>query len=83
MVCVIESMFSVFGLPLAKFLPAGENCNAKVFENGIDPQWFGPGEVAGLIAPRGSARWNDGLFQELNQSMIGKLDSGDAYVPGP
>ena len=35
-----------------------------------------------LTGPLGSAPWNDGLFQELNQSIIGILDSGDAYVPG-
>ncbi|MGC9261233.1 MAG: hypothetical protein ACP5I8_14305 [Phycisphaerae bacterium] len=35
-----------------------------------------------LTGPLGSAPWNDGLFQELNQSIIGKLDSGDSYVPG-
>ncbi len=35
-----------------------------------------------LTGPLGSAPWNDGLFQQLNQSFIGILDSGDAYVPG-
>ena len=35
-----------------------------------------------LTGPLGSANWDQGLFQELNQSVIGKLDSGDAYVPG-
>ena len=35
-----------------------------------------------LTGPLGSANWDQGLFQELNQSVIGTLDSGDAYVPG-
>ena len=35
-----------------------------------------------LTGPLGSAPWNDGLFQELNQAITGKLDSGDSYVPG-
>ncbi|MCL5945301.1 MAG: hypothetical protein M1472_00415 [Planctomycetes bacterium] len=35
-----------------------------------------------LTGPLGSANWDQGLFQELNQSIIGKLDSGDSYVPG-
>ncbi len=35
-----------------------------------------------LTGPLGSAPWNDGLFQELNQSIIGTKESGDAYVPG-
>ena len=35
-----------------------------------------------LTDPLGSGPWNDGLFQELNQSIIGKLDYGDTYVPG-
>lgn len=35
-----------------------------------------------LTDPLGSGPWNDGLFQKLNQRMIGKPDSGDAYVPG-
>ena len=35
-----------------------------------------------LTGPLGSAPWNDGLFQQLEQSIIGKLDSGDSYVPG-
>ena len=32
--------------------------------------------------PLGSAPWNDGLFQEPNQAITRKLDSGDSYVPG-
>ncbi len=35
-----------------------------------------------LTGPLGSAPWDQGLFQQLNQSVIGTLDSGDAYVPG-
>ena len=35
-----------------------------------------------LTGPLGSAPWNDGLFQQLEPSTIGKLDSGDGYVPG-
>ena len=35
-----------------------------------------------LTGPLGSAPWNDGLFQELNQSIIGNFSSGDSYVPG-
>ena len=35
-----------------------------------------------LTGPLGSAPWNHGLFRELNQSIIGTKDSGDAYVPG-
>ena len=29
-----------------------------------------------------SAQWDYGLLKELNQSIIGTKDSGDAYVPG-
>ncbi len=35
-----------------------------------------------ITGPLGSAPWNDGLFQELNQASLGTLDSGDGYVPG-
>ena len=29
-----------------------------------------------------SAQWDYGLLKELNQSIIGTKNSGDAYVPG-
>ena len=71
MVWAIESKFSALSFHLAEFIPAGENCNAELFGNGIDPQWLGQGEVAALTGPVGSTPWNDGLFQELNQGVIG------------
>ena len=77
----------------SKTLRAGQNLYNDVNLAGTSDYWVGLAinysEAVALTLgdctltdPLGSANWDQALFQALNQSVIGKLDCGDAYVPG-
>ena len=83
MACTVESGLSELSFQRAEFIPARENCDAKLFDNGIDPQCFGRG---GGAEPSGV--WNGlalsfSLAAILNHDANGNTIGVNGSYAGP